>query len=146
MRIERSVPRHRGERREGDRCSPRSVGPGPHTVDEGAPDALALVVRVHADLLEVRVVIHDVGDGVTDGAVAGMEGDPAPPGQGVTGEGVDGGGLGVGDIAQADLAEARTGDPLDLPQGRPVERVRAPDDDRHAQEHPIGELSPPIGA
>jgi hypothetical protein len=86
MLIERPVPRDVPEGRERESRETFRDGPAFYVLDQGAANALTLVVRCDAHLLDVPASVDNVHEDVTDRLARIVHGDPGPAVIGIPGE------------------------------------------------------------
>ena len=112
--VERPVPCHVGVGGEGDGVAVGLQSPRPYSVDECTTRPQALVVRVHAHLVDVSVAVEIGNDHVADWLTGHAEHNPASTIPHVALEFVDRWRRIVCHLRQPDLAEPLSSKPLDL--------------------------------
>lgn len=111
--VVRGVPRHIGERGEGQ-CGYAGGGCLLGEVGEQlTPDPAPGPPGMYRDLLDVVVAVDHVGDQVAGGCVGGVRGDPGPARLVVSGKYVKWQRVVVGDLRHADISKALSGGALD---------------------------------
>jgi hypothetical protein len=89
-------------------------GVGRQVVQQQSADTASRVVRVHRDLLDVKVAVNAVGDQVGHRGVGVAGYDPRQPGLVVAGEFIERERFILGDLRHANVSEALPRGPFDV--------------------------------
>jgi len=116
MLVERTVPGNVDEGREGEGWTSGFNCPRLHRFEQILTEALALVVRQDADLLDVGVAVYDIDNDVANRSITLVHGYPTASPAGVIFEHLDRHGISVGYPLHADRPERLSGEHFDLPE------------------------------
>lgn len=118
MLVEGPVPGNMAKRGEGQCCHVLAGCPLGGLLDQRPSESSALVVRGHADLLDMGGPVDRIYQYVAHRCAFGVRRHPYSPPSGVVRQRLDGGRFVVGNLVESELPEALARRPLYLPKDR----------------------------